>query len=169
MHIDIGRWRVAVDKKATASVYAFLKSGVAPECRCTGCDNYLKVREEHFPPKLTDLLERIGADPTKECSVRRVAPLEGSRSLYAGSFALIGELKKGPVNELVENSKLDVFEMLPDGAQVAFRRWHKPPKPWQGGGKVLRLRFLITLPWIGEDPEEPLDLSNCDGPADKWE
>lgn len=166
MIAKLGPWTVQYDPEGSALLYRAMESGAARTCGCPGCSNYLAVRADHFPAPFASFLEGLGVDAAKEVSVRRVAPLDSGHSLYAGSFALKGKIIEGPEESDVEGWRLDVFEALGEGAHLAFRKWTNPPPPWDGE-ECVRLRFLLTLPWEGEDPSAPMDLSGCKGPADK--
>lgn len=164
--LRIGRWLVEADDGATRACYGLMSHGAATDCGCPGCSNYLAAWCENIPAKFRALLESLGVDIDKECSVRRVAPLDAGHSLYAGSFAVAGRILEGPAEDNSGGWRLDVFEEVGETAHVALRDWPNPPAPWEEGATV-RIRFLVTLPWTGEDPEAPIDLSGCDGPADK--
>lgn len=160
----IGPWLLSCDEEANRRAYALMDHGASGDCRCPCCANFQLVRKKHFPEGLAQLLATLGADPSRECSVRRVAPLTGRLSLYAGSFALEGTLLDGPLPDTPDGDAIDVFEPLEPGVFVAVRRWRHPPAPWPEGG-CLRLRFLMLLPWHGTDPAPPLNLARCKGRA----
>lgn len=163
--MKLGGWKLGFDDAATQKLYSLLPKGAAKACRCPGCENYLRAREGHFPESLADLLRKLGADPGKEISVRRVAPLDEGHSLYAGSFAVMGRILEGEADDNREGWRVDVFEELSKETYVALRLWHHPPHPF-ADAPCVRLRFLFTLPWIGHDPSPPLDLTGCRGPGD---
>ncbi len=167
----IGTWTIDADPEKTAECYAVMGSGAASSCECPGCANYLTVRRTHIPCRMAELLDTLGVNSEKEVSVRRVAPLDSGHSLYAGSFALVGRIVEGIEDDSVGIWRRDVFEQLAPGVEVALRKWKEPPSPWAEAGGVLRLRFLMVLPWVGEDPSAPVDLSGCKGPVDRidWE
>lgn len=168
MLVQLGPWLLSCDREQTAAKCAAMTTGAAVSCGCDGCGNYLAVRKDHFPVELSAFLANLGVDPEKEVSVRRVAPLDAGHSLYAGSFAMAGRIMKGPEDDNQSGWKLDVFEEMGPYAHLAARRWDNPPPPWENG-KCVRLRFLITLPWRGEDPAAPVDLGGCKGPVDRLE
>ncbi len=166
MKMNIGRWEVEFDKEATRRYYEMMEEGAALRCGCTGCLNFEAVKGEYLPKPLVKKLKGFGINPFKTVSVRRVAPLEDGNSLYAGSYAVIGKIVKGEESARSGDARLDIFENIAPGAHLALRKWNTPPSPWPEEGCV-RVRFLVTLPWNGEDPETPLDLATCKGPADR--
>jgi hypothetical protein len=160
----IGPWVIECDAASTREMYGKMEHGAARECKCPGCANYEAVREAHLPETFRDLLARFGADPDKEVSVRRVAPLTDGLSLYAGSFALIGVILAGPHDNRTGCAKVDVFEPIGPGAYVSLRNWNAPLAPWPEKG-ALRLRFLLIMPWEGKDSAAPVNLAKCKGPV----
>lgn len=168
MKVKIGRWEVECDVDATDENYAETQACAATTCGCPGCENYEKVRAEHFPKPLAELLVPLGVDLDKVISVRRVAPLDDKSSLYAGSFAIAGKIVQGDEDLRLECSLADIYEQVGERAHIALRKWRTPPEPWSADNCV-RIRFLMVLPWMGADPFAPLDLSSCKGPADRVE
>jgi hypothetical protein len=168
MTVEVGRWTLECDVEKTAALYAESKEGAALVCGCPGCENYEKVRLAYFPAALRGLLEPMGVDVDKVVSVRRVAPLDSETSLYAGSFAVAGKIVEGEEDHRMECSLADVYERVDEKTHIALRKWRSPPAPWSEV-ECVRIRFMMVLPWEGEDPFAPLDLSSCRGPADRIE
>jgi hypothetical protein len=166
MKVEIGRWKLECDPDETRRLYTETAGGAALTCGCPGCVNFDKVRDANFPVALRALLEPLGIDIDKVISVRRVAPLDSGTSLYAGSFALAGKIVEGDEDLRMECSLADVYERVDEKTNIALRVWKTPPAPWNEVACV-RIRFLMVLPWEGEDPFAPLDLSSCRGPADR--
>lgn len=162
----LGPWKIEVDQGRTREACEVVAHGAAADCGCPGCSNYLAAREANLPVEFRSFLDSLGIDWEKEVSARRVAPLDAGHSLYAGSFAVVGEIVEGPKDANMDGWRLDVFEEMGEGCHVAARVWQNPPEPWPRG-ETVRLRFLVTLPWIGEDPEAPIDIGGCKGPIDR--
>jgi len=160
-----GPWVFEHDPKETAKNYEATISA-AESCMCPGCANYQAVRQDHFPESFTRFLLAMGVDHFKELSVRRVAPLDAGHSLYAGSFGVAGAILEGPGDENVNGLRLDVFEEVSPKVHVALRSWPNPPGPW-AADRCVRIRFLMILPWQGEDPSAPVELGSCRGPSDR--
>ena len=168
MKFEIGRWTLECDPDKTRSLYAEAPGGASVTCGCPGCINFDNVREVNFSVAFRALLEPMGIDIEKVMSVRRVAPLDAGTSLYAGSYALAGKIVDGDEDLRMECSLADVYERIDEKTNIALRVWKTPPPPWVEVACV-RIRFLMVLPWEGEDPFAPLDLSSCRGPADRLE
>ena len=162
----IGRWLIAFDREETKNLYARLHEGASDNCGCPGCENYQKARVRSLEPEFVRLLYALGADPLKELSVRRVAPLDAKNCLYAGSFAVWGRVVNPPPDDQSEGVRVDVFEPLGEFTHIALRTWKRPPSAL-GTAPLIRLRFLMVLPWLGEGVSAPVDLTACRGPADK--
>lgn len=166
MKVEIGRWTLECDPEETRKIYATAPGGAAVTCGCLGCINFDNVRDANFSEPFRAILEPLGIDIEKVMSVRRVAPLDAGTSLYAGSYALVGKIVEGDEDLRMECSLADVYERVDEKTNIAMRIWRTPPQPWSDV-ECVRIRFLMVLPWEGEDPFAPLDLSSCRGPADR--
>lgn len=156
MRVTLLVWTVEPDLEATCAAYRNIAAGAARRCGCGTCRNFDAARPAEYAKSLRDLLARVGVDPRKEASVRLVAPLEGGRYLYAGSYAFCGEILAGrPYRGFpFLREEVDVFERVGPGAHVALRPWPRPGEPWTAG-RCVRIEFLVVLPWVLEEPGAP--------------
>jgi hypothetical protein len=152
-------WRLDFDIDRTAGLYRTLDRGAARECGCSHCRNFALARPEHYPEAFRRLLKVLRIDPSKELSINLISPLEGSRHLYAGSYAFCGGILGGrpPRGFPLVEAEVDVFEQVGQGAHVALKPWAAPPSPWPH--PCVRLDFLVDLPWLlREEGDRRIDL-----------
>lgn len=161
-----GPWMLDCDTVLTGEIYAATDKGAADKCGCRGCENYLKGRDLHIEEPFRAMLTSLGVDPSKELSVRRVAPLDSKTSLYAGSFAVAGNIVEGPDHREKDGVRIDLFEEITGKTWYAFRAWTNPPPGWRETD-CMRLRFLIIADWLLPETDAPVDLALCRGPADR--
>lgn len=156
-------WTVDSDFERTRALYQAVNQGAAARCGCADCRNFSRARPEHFPPSFGALLESLAVDPHKEAAVALVAPLEGRRSLYSGSYLFCGAILTGRPHRgfpfLTE--RVDVFEQIHPEAHVALRPGVHPDHPWAGADCV-RLEFLVVLPWVlASERQHAIDLDRA--------
>ena len=149
-------WIVEVNRAATREAYLQVLSGAASACGCPSCRNFALVRPRLFPEPFLQALTSLGVDPTKEVSVRLIAPLEGELALYSGCYAFCGEVLAGRPSRGFPflREEVDVFECVAPGAHLALRPWQAPGRPWSGA-RCVRLDFLVVLPWVLDEEGAP--------------
>ncbi len=149
-------WTVEVDRVATRAAYLEMGSGAAANCDCAPCRNFDLARPRLFPEPLRETLASLGVDPRKEAAVRRIAPLEGGVSLYAGWYVFHGEVLAGRPSRGFPflREEVDVFECVAPGAHLAVRPWQASGPPWERAQSV-RLDFLVVLPWVLREEGAP--------------
>ena len=134
-------YQTGIDMEATQRWYA-----QADEwgCECGDCLNFLKLtRERALPAPVLEILDRLGIPPEKATYVCEMCP-EKDGHLYEFSYRLAGQILSG---------KEDSFQKQDWGSALCF---HEPypygapdfPKPH------FDLDFLVTLPWVLDEPRE---------------
>ena len=156
-------WTVDSDPARTRALYRAVAQGAAARCGCADCRNFAGARPEHFPPAFGELLEALAVDPHKEAVVSLVAPLEGRRGLYSGSYLFCGSLLTGRPHRGFPflSERVDVFEQIHPEAHVALRPGVNSDHPWSGVVCV-RLEFLVVLPWVlAGERQQAIDLDRA--------
>src|ERR1700730_9362543 len=97
-HIELGPWRVEVDREATIQAHAAMPSGGADECNCSWCENFAAQRPVPYPPEFLSLLDQLGIDCNKEIEVYELGPSDNG-VMYAGWFHFVGHAR----GEAVQN------------------------------------------------------------------
>lgn len=145
-------WTIESDPEITASIYKDVPEGAAKLCSCPCCRNFDAARPQYYPKAFIDILDSILIDPSKEFSVRMVAPLEKGLHLYAGAYLFQGKILAGrPYRGFpFICDEIDVFERIGPEVHAAFRPVSRPEGPW-AGHSCIRFDFLTVLPWIIPD------------------
>jgi hypothetical protein len=156
MRRNLLAWTVEVDRVATREAYLRVVAGAAATCGCPSCRNFDLARPRLFPEALREALASVGVDPTKEDSVRLIAPLEGEFSLYCGWYIFRGGVLAGRPSRGFPflREEVDVFECVAPGAHLALRPWQARKPPW-AGAPCVRLDFLVVLPWVLDEGGAP--------------
>ncbi|NOY45965.1 MAG: hypothetical protein GXP50_11030 [Deltaproteobacteria bacterium] len=156
-------WTLEVDPAATRRLYRAVGAGFASGCGCLACRNFDAARPARYGPAFRKLLASLGVDPRKEREVRWVTPLEGGLHLYAGAYLCVGEIVAGrPYRGFpFAAGATDVFERVSERVHAAVRPWMAPEGAWAGRA-VVRIEFLVMLPWVlPEGPERAVDLASA--------
>lgn len=147
-------WTIESDPEITASTYEGITQSAAKQCSCSTCRNFDAARPQYYPKVFTDILESVLIDPSKEFSVRMVAPLEKGFHLYAGTYLFHGKILAGrPYRGFpFLCDEVDVFERVGPEVHAAFRPLANPEGPW-AGKPCIRFDFLAILPWVISDAD----------------
>ena len=142
--ISVGRQKIRFDREATIELYRrTVTMPGADKCGCLFCRNFAKQRQAIYPDEFKTLLDRLGADPTKEWEAYELGPCTAKidHRLYGGWFLFCGELVAGDDDQAVGQPFSFCFTTsfpngtLPDGL------------------KVCAVDFLAAIPWVL--PEAP--------------
>src|SRR4029077_10457106 len=96
--ISLGTQKVRFDREATIELYRrTIAVPGADSCDCLHCRNFAKQRQDVYPAEFKTLLDRLGADPTKEWEVYELGSCttKPNHRLYGGWFLFCGELVDG--------------------------------------------------------------------------
>ena len=142
---QFGQWRYECDRDATAAAHAQATAGGASTCSCSGCRNFVAVREGVFPAEFRTLLDALGIDPAKDGEVYHVARTGPGLHLYGGWYHFVGAL-----------------HTTGDFAEIGFGQGFfcsmcvasAPPIETLVGLPVVQLEFRADgIPWVLDEPE----------------
>ena len=140
----IGDQLIRFDREATVIAYSEMPQGGADRCTCTGCRNFVLIRDKAYPDVFRDLSDKLGIDPSKEGEAVHYGP-KGDLHFYGGWFYFVGEV-------LVLGERLTV-------AEGDFQYWFSnsfPQPPESFRGQVAALEFATDLPWVLEVSDDPM-------------
>lgn len=149
--MQIGPWRVAYDREATAHAYERVPASGPERCGCQTCRNFLAARSRNYGPNLLATLNTLGVDPEREAEVVDYGPIEDQPGYRAagGWFHVVGRVLDGPPDLTGAGAKGPV--------QLAVtRRTSIVPDAFEGQ-PVFQLEWFGAIPWVLE--EEPLSPS----------
>jgi len=142
--LRVGDQVIQYDRERTVRTYDTVSRGDAEECGCLYCQNFLAQRSTVYPAAFQQLLHELGIDPAKEGEVYELGPDGPGRFAYGGWFYFAGEM----IAAGERNTQAD-------GLEYWFTT-HCPDAPAFGGGPLLAIEFLTTLPWVlPVGPESP--------------
>jgi hypothetical protein len=96
--ISVGTQKIRFDREATIELYRrTITAPGADSCDCLYCRNFAKQRLDIYPSEFKTLLDRLGADPTKEWETYELGSCttKPNHRLYGGWFLFCGELVEG--------------------------------------------------------------------------
>jgi len=139
---QVGDQTIRYDHGAIAAAYASLPHGDADECGCIFCKNFAAQRDVIYPASFRDLLELLGADPSKEGEAFEYGPADDGCHVYGGWFYLVGEMvAAGEQNTTVADCH-------------DFQFWFTAKHPDASGfheEPVLAVEFTAHLKWVLAD------------------
>jgi hypothetical protein len=143
--ISMGRQKIRFDRQATIELYrGTITVPGADSCDCLYCRNFATQRELIYPQEFKSLLDRLGADPTKEWEVYELGPdaTNPNQWLYGGWFLFCGELTEGA-------------ELHAEGRPFSFRFTTSFPNATLPDElKFCAVDFLAAVPWVlSETPD----------------
>ena len=141
---------VDVDVEATRTAYAKITQPGPEECKCTYCQNWVKIRECAYPKKVISLLESMGIKQGYEAEVWEVTE-STNRHYYCGWYPFHGKIIKASKNG-VEYDGMKVW--VTSGLSMSFGDF-----PKEG---VQELYFSTTTQWVLDEPPEPDTDSKLD-------
>ena len=154
-NITIGEWTIEYDKDATNTAYRKCKA-VNQTCSCITCKNYF-VAAQDFPPKVNELFDSFGIDPTKPAEVYDVGLYENEQVQYGGFYHIVGNVQQGrdvwqPVRRFFKKNHRKQVNMMKivDGFEVGFTfstalvEEHFP-RP------VCTMEISFWVPWVIEE------------------
>jgi hypothetical protein len=145
VEIHVGQQVASIDRDATAALYVdTINLAGADECGCTNCKNFAAQRASAFPEEFLSLLQRVGANPSREFEAFDLG--SGTeypeRHQYGGWFVLRGRIVEGA-------------DWRPEGRQQQFTYWFTDSFPSAGLAQdVCAIEFLCELPWVIPEPPE---------------
>ena len=142
-----GDWRYTADREATATAYRRVSVGDAVRCGCSGCRNFVAVRNQVLPQGFVDLLEDLGIDSTKEGEVYTEGAAGPGAHFYGGWYHFVGTLDVTGDFPPVEYA----------GGFISYMcNKSTPCLPELEGLSLIQLEFRAqNVPWVIAD-EEPL-------------
>jgi len=159
--LRIGDQLIRYDREATDAAYAQVEQGGAGRCSCSGCRNFVLLRDKIYPDAFRELLDKLGIDAMKEAEAVHDGPVKDNLHHYGGWFYFVGEiLEKGEhLRNMTSSAGFDVL-LLPGSESISdFQYWCSwifPRPPASFGSKVAALEFATQLPWVLEDPYDPM-------------
>jgi hypothetical protein len=143
--ISVGRQKIRFDREETIELYRGTASVPgADSCDCLYCRNFAKQRLTIYPDDFKKLLDRLGADRTKEWEAYELGPssTKPDHRLYGGWFLFCGELVEGA-------------DVQAEGLPFSFRFTNSFPNGTlpDDGIKICAVDFLAEIPWVL--PEAP--------------
>jgi hypothetical protein len=144
--MQIGAWRVAHDREATARAYGRVSRSGAEECVCLFCRNFLAARSRVYTPAIIQHLRALGVNPERESEVVDYGPLPGRPGLRAGNgwFHVVGRVIAGPPDE-------DSFT-IPEEIELRVRRTVGLVPEAFAGRPVIQVEWLGAVPWVLDEP-----------------
>ena len=162
--LRIGDQLIRFDRDATVAAYAQTKKGEADFCGCSGCRNFVLVRNKAYPTAFLELSNTLGIDPKKEGEAIHYGPIEGDVHFYGGWFYIVGEMiEEGERLPSMENVQLaratqDLKTARGFTFNSDFQYWFSsvfPRPPATFGLKVVTLEFEARIPWVLDEPWNP--------------
>jgi len=142
--LRIGDQLIDFDRDATLLAHSALGLGGAHGCTCSGCRNFVLLRDRAYPEPFLLFLKTLGIDPKKEGEAVLYGPKDG-RYLYGGWFHFVGK---------VVDAGQSCMRVGED-----FRYWINTtfPRPKAVFGKtVASIEFITSLPWALKEPWDPI-------------
>ena len=142
--LRIGDQLIRFDRDATVLAYSKVQQGDADRCPCSGCRNFVLLRDKAYPDTFRDLLNTIGIDSKKEGEAVHYGP-KGDLRFYGGWFYFVGKL-------------VEPGERL-SNASDSFQYWigtSVPQPPSAFGERVPAVEFTTLLPWVLDEPYDPI-------------
>jgi hypothetical protein len=137
----IDGWNLICDPGRTREAYFHSARG-AHCCPCSGCRNFLAVRDDYYPSSLLGLLDSLGINKHKEAEVYEMGP-KGKGRLYGGWYHFIGRVVEDPGRTTVfiaEQPKSAAWEIrFLQKRDLAFETFETP--------ELVQLEFVVELPW----------------------
>jgi hypothetical protein len=142
----IDGWKLICDPGCTREAY-FRSSRGAHDCPCTGCRNFLAVRDDFYPSSFLGLLNSLGINKHKEAEVHDLGP-KGELRIYGGWYHFIGRVVEDPSHPTVligEQPIHAAWEILfLQKRDLALETFETP--------ELVQLEFIVELPWRRKDP-----------------
>lgn len=134
-----GQWEYECDVEATKAAYARTPSGGADECRCTGCENYRRVRDDVFDPRARELLAALGIDYRKESEAYHLTRVRDRVHRYGGWFHFVGTL--------TATGDFPHVPMTPS-LSMSMTTAHAPALSELKGKPLVQVEFDALVPWV---------------------
>ena len=137
--ISLGRQIIRFDREATIKLYReTITVPGADSCDCLYCRNFAKQRQAIYPDEFMMLLNRLGADSTKEWEPYELGPWDAkpNHRLYGGWFLFCGEIVEGA-------------SVQAEGLPFSYRFTTSFPNgTLPGAVKICAVDFLAAIPWV---------------------
>jgi len=142
---------IRYDRVATVAAYSQMKQGGADLCTCSGCRNFVVLRDRVYPDAFRELLKTLGIDAKKEGEAVHYGPKARSH-LYGGWFYFVGKI--------IESG--EKCSTTGDGFQYwAGTSFPRPPVAF--GKTVAAIEFMTRLPWVLDEPYEVTEAGKITG------
>lgn len=143
--ISLGRQKIRFDRGRTIELYrGTITVPGADSCDCLYCRNFAEQRQTIYPEEFKTLLDRLGADPTKEWEAHDLGQCttKPNHRLYGGWFLFCGELLEGA-------------DVKACGQPFSFRFTTSFPNATLPEGlKTCAVDFLAEIPWVFPEASE---------------
>jgi hypothetical protein len=161
--VDVGPWRLEVDREATRRAYAARPDRwpLSADCACGDCRNFRAQLATVYPQPALDVFEHLGLTPGREIEIYLTAPLPSGRRKYMGWFHVIGRLVDGPDSHRWapdRRSACIVHERLDDDFALGVTAWSGLVQPSFEAeqASIVQVEFEVDLPWVlDEAPVDP--------------
>ena len=166
MHrVKILDWTLDADPEATRAAHDPMASGSAETCPCDTCPNFVRVRDQAFPPAALELFAQLGIRPDRESEVTGTI-LEDGLVQYWGWFHFAGTLISGDESRRVASEgrgeglvgRYEVSQVthqtLCEGFDIGIVRSRDGAPEGLDGFPVLALEFWTKLPLLDAAPPE---------------
>ena len=87
-------WAFEVDRQYNENLYEKVEQGLANECDCEMCREFLKIRNDLYPAEIKKLFEKLGVDINKECEFTDFGDRENGH-IYSWLFTFSGKIFEG--------------------------------------------------------------------------
>ncbi|MGD1095261.1 MAG: hypothetical protein ABSB35_25125 [Bryobacteraceae bacterium] len=146
--MNFANYVIGHDRAATVAAYERFARGEYDRCDCSGCRNFAARRNNVFPEAALSLFSDLGIDPEYEGEVFHYGRDPNTRMYeYGGWYYFVGTvLQDGDIQKLGDFS----FHF--------GTTFPKPPPPLEGQ-TILKVNFIIRLPWVIEEPEPDPPIS----------
>jgi hypothetical protein len=148
---SFGRWRLAVDPRATRDAYSAIPRAAPEACDCPPCRNFVAAKGRVYPAGVLDLFERLGIVPVREAEVYHLAPLAPGLHLYGGFLHFVGAIESG--EDALTSSGAIALEPVSDGFLLGFTARVSLVHDAFRGRPLVQLEFTARVPWVLSEPE----------------
>jgi hypothetical protein len=152
--LNIGRWNLRCDRKATQAAYSGVHQGSPESCSCKHCLNFVSARNLAYPPEALAIFEQLGIDSRKESEIWHTYRDESGVHHYGGFFHFIGSIESGADAKQI-TSGVSTFDLESIGEYFEFGFTSDAqliPESFVDQ-RVTQLEFQTKVPWMLEMPE----------------
>ena len=150
-------WRLSVDSAATTAFYDAREVGEAEVCAetvdCSGCANYVALRDQAFPDSVRRLLDELSIPYQKEIDSTDAG--HPAKHLYHGLFYFAGRVLEGPSSQVPDGrgGHSIVLREVSETFEIGFSDFQSDGAGLAPQGSWVQIDFLTTLPWVLPESE----------------